>query len=218
MRNQKQPTPNEHWLRIEAIINHFKLQSVSALARNLELPRSENLYQIRRGNNGISRDLANTICRAFPEISKGWLLTGEGPMFYGVEEKNAILETLMKIPFYVTVPINPENTEPDKFYYWPKEIGGNAELATVYRGNALLPMYTSGAILLLKKWEPDSELIYGDAYLIRTANFSAFRIIRQMEAKNALRLTSCIPEKYDDMLIARDEIQALYHVCAASIL
>ena len=36
----------------------------------------ENLRQIRRGNNGISRDLALRIHTHFPQYGIGWLLTG----------------------------------------------------------------------------------------------------------------------------------------------
>ena len=39
-----------------------------------------NLYQIKRGNNGVSLDLANRIVAKFSEVSKLWLLTGDGPM------------------------------------------------------------------------------------------------------------------------------------------
>lgn len=42
---------------------------------------SENLYQIKKGNNGISRDLATLITTKYPSVSKAWLLTGEGEMF-----------------------------------------------------------------------------------------------------------------------------------------
>lgn len=71
------------WERIEDIIDHYRFHNVSAFARRLGLGRAENLYQIKRGNNGISMKLAETIHSAFPEISKAWLLTGEDEMLAG---------------------------------------------------------------------------------------------------------------------------------------
>lgn len=77
----RQPGPKnpDNWARIEAIINMAQM-TTNAFARHIGLPRGENLYQIKRGNNGISFDVADRICRRFPMISKLWLLTGEGEM------------------------------------------------------------------------------------------------------------------------------------------
>lgn len=58
------------------------------------LPRGENLYQIKRGNNGISRDVAERIVAKFPEIDLLWLLTGNGQMFSGGRQLGT------QIPFY----------------------------------------------------------------------------------------------------------------------
>lgn len=71
-----QPT---NWERIAAVVKMSE-KSVNGFARHIGLARGENLYQIKRGNNGISRDLADRICLAFPSVSKLWLLTGEGQM------------------------------------------------------------------------------------------------------------------------------------------
>ncbi|MCD8172182.1 MAG: helix-turn-helix transcriptional regulator [Alistipes sp.] len=66
------------WERIEEIRKHCGANTVAELAHRIGLKRGENLYQIKRGNNGISKQLAERIVRYFPEISKLWLLTGEG--------------------------------------------------------------------------------------------------------------------------------------------
>lgn len=69
----------EEWERLVVIIKQSSM-STNAFARHIGLPRGENLYQIKRGNNGISIDLADRICKKFPQINKLWLLTGEGKM------------------------------------------------------------------------------------------------------------------------------------------
>lgn len=74
----KEPTRErnlEDWKRIEQIICESGL-TVNAFARRIGLPRGENLYQIRRGNNGISRALALRIHACFPQYGIGWILTG----------------------------------------------------------------------------------------------------------------------------------------------
>lgn len=68
------------WQRLEAVISWTGL-SINGFARRIGLPRGENLYQIKKGNNGISLDVANRIVSKFPKIDKLWLLAGDGHMF-----------------------------------------------------------------------------------------------------------------------------------------
>lgn len=77
MKNESTRERNlEDWKRLDQIIRESGL-SVNAFARRIGLLRGENLYQIRRGNNGISRDLALRIHTCFPQYGVGWILTGE---------------------------------------------------------------------------------------------------------------------------------------------
>ena len=74
-----------------------------AFALHIGLNRSENLYRIKRGYNGISKELADQIVKKYPEIDKLWLLTGERSMFN--TPKNKELEKYVYpvpkgIPFY----------------------------------------------------------------------------------------------------------------------
>lgn len=70
------------WERIEAVVKMAQM-TTNGFARHIGLPRGENLYQIKRGNNGVSLDLADQIVAKFPEVSKLWLLTGDGQMIAG---------------------------------------------------------------------------------------------------------------------------------------
>lgn len=76
------------WQRIEAVIGWAKM-STNGFARHIGLRRGENLYQIKRGNNGISLDVANRIVAKFPEVDKLWLLAGEGQMFTREHKESA---------------------------------------------------------------------------------------------------------------------------------
>ena len=76
---------SEKWRRLERVIKWTGL-SINSFALTIGLKRSENLYQIKKGNNGISRDLAELITAKYPSVSKGWLLTGEGVSIYVGEQ------------------------------------------------------------------------------------------------------------------------------------
>jgi len=54
-----------NWQRIEAVIKWANM-STNYFARYIGLARGENLYQIKRGNNGISLDVADRIVSKFP--------------------------------------------------------------------------------------------------------------------------------------------------------
>ena len=69
------------WRRIEMVIR-WSGMSTNAFARHIELPRGENLYQIKKGNNGLSMNVANLICEKFPEIDELWLLRGKRDMLH----------------------------------------------------------------------------------------------------------------------------------------
>lgn len=84
---------NDNWARISAVVSHAQL-TTNSFAHHIGLPSGENLYRIKRGMNGISRDLAEKITRFYPEINIGWLLTGYGSMF--VDEA----QLTSQIPFF----------------------------------------------------------------------------------------------------------------------
>ena len=80
----------DDWQRIEKIVRWTGL-SVNSFALSIGLNRGENLYRIKRGDNGISKELAELIAARYPEISRAWIITGEGGMFIGnTEERNLI--------------------------------------------------------------------------------------------------------------------------------
>ena len=65
------------WERLAEIIRRSGL-SINAFSPSASAsPRGENLYRIRRGANGISRDLAERIHARYPQYSIRWLLSGD---------------------------------------------------------------------------------------------------------------------------------------------
>ena len=107
--------------------------TINYFALYIGLPRGENLYQIKKGNNGISRNLAYKIVTKFPEVSLAWLLTGEGQMF--VDEKLCGVQ----IPFY-QVDVESHITRldelaPDREMVIPQLTG--CDLAMLYNGKAM---------------------------------------------------------------------------------
>lgn len=87
------------WVRLSRIIQWTGL-NINRFAQDVGLPRSESLYQIKRGNNSISVELAAKIKQRYPTISSGWLLTGEGSMFVA-DVPDSTLDPLIEIKILV---------------------------------------------------------------------------------------------------------------------
>ena len=202
---------NKNWQRLEAVINWANM-SANFFAHHIGLSRGENLYQIKRGNNGISLNLAQRIVDHFPQVSKLWLLTGEGDMLNDEARRGTL------VPFYradVERSIRQVGElEAECKLLLPESTG--CDLAMVYMGNAMGRQLPLGTIVFLKRVEPDC-LIPGKEYLVCSKQFDALRVVRTGQ-DGRLRLVAGDKMNYDDLELAREEIEALYLVCAKMIL
>lgn len=176
-------------------------------ARYIGLPRGENLYQIKRGNYGISRDVAQRIVDRFPEIDQLWLLTGDGQMFADKKRRGA------QIPFYrldVERGIaNMAEREADDDLLVPGM--EDCDLAMLYMGEAMGPRIPPGTIVILKKVDLD-EIIPGGEYVIVYGKVVTLRFVRVAEEENLWRLAACDRTLYDDIIVRRDSVSTVYKV------
>lgn len=98
---EKQYTSEENevnpcWQRIQMVLQTSGIATVNALAQYLGLKRSENLYQIKKGNYRISQKLARTINLHFNAFPVPWLLWGES------EQLDANYENdIVSLPLYM---------------------------------------------------------------------------------------------------------------------
>ena len=163
---------NSCWQRIEAIIQWAGM-TTHAFALHIGLNRSENLYRIKRGYNGISKELADQIVKKYPEIDKLWLLTGERSMFN--TPKNKELEKYVYpvpkgIPFYKgSIPeiINNQKGLKPSFYI-DLPIIKECDLAVSVNSDAMEPLIPYGSIM-----SADITNLAAKSFLIHnTASFS----------------------------------------------
>ena len=167
------------WQRIEAVVVWAKM-STNGFARHIGLARGENLYQIKRGNNGISLDVADRIVAKFPQVDKLWLLTGEGQMFSDERTRGP------QIPFYdVDVEHGLEHLEPESNLILPPV--GACDLAMSYTGRAMGALVPPGTVVLLKAVDRDA-IIPGGEYAIVSRKIVTLRIVRAADEEGKVRL------------------------------
>jgi len=205
------------WKRLEAVIRYTQL-SVNAFALGIGLKRAEVIYRVKRGKNAISKDLAELITIKYCNISKSWLLTGEGSMYImEPQEKSSENEAIhKKIPVYQEMYFNLENIleskniEPSFFIEIPHLL--NCDFATPFCGDSMLPEIPSGSLLILKKINLNMVLP-GEMYYIVTNVYSTVKYIRTIENEpDYLTLIPSNTKNYDIMKIDKAEILSLFLV------
>jgi hypothetical protein len=197
---------NSNWERLWQVIEMSGM-TINAFAQYIGMGRSETLYQIKRGNNGISRNVAESIVAKFPEISKVWLLTGYGSMY--ADSNN----TAIQIPFFncdMRRITETDNMTPASYMFLPQV--SSVDLAICYYGEDMAPTIPNGTILLLARIDLLS-IIYGNEYVIVGPNFVALRRVRRSsENDGLLRLEADDSERFDYMEIPRVQVEAVYAV------
>lgn len=195
-----------NWQRIESVIKWANM-STNYFARHIGLPRGENLYQIKRGNNGISLNVAERIVAKFPDVDKLWLLTGEGQMLSEERGRGAL------VPYY-GVDVEQGITCYDHLAAQSELVVpqvGACDLAMQYNGQAMGSCMPAGTIVLLKAVDKEA-IIPGGEYVIVSQKIVTLRIVRAAEQSGKLRLVAGDREKFDDMLLNVSDIVSVYRV------
>lgn len=163
---------NQYWERLEAVIRWTNM-SANSFGRHIGLTRSESLYQIKAGRFGISHNLARRITECFPDISMGWLLTGEGQML----SEGTPSQT---IPYYdqdvaACKAMGSELLRPTSMVNMPMLEACDCAFRSF--DNAINRDISVGSIVFLKKTDTKA-IIPGRFYVIVTPNYVLLRKIR----------------------------------------
>ena len=172
----------EHaWDRVYTAVRASGM-TVNAFARYIGLARGENLYQIKRGNNGVSLDVAERIQAKFPRFSILWLMTGSGDP----DSQEADCCTL---PCYVDIwdasfPNGPASSR----LTLSRSAACGAEVA-VRCGEESPGGLMRNPILLLRRYAQDEEPLYGNLHLVVTDRLRVVRMLWRGQEADGLRLT-----------------------------
>lgn len=206
---------NAAWERLEQVIKATG-HTVNSFAKHLELLRAENLYQIKRGNNGISRDLARRIHEKFPTYSIAWLMVGSENANPPVSLSTALLESpVVRIPVYrllSTAHPLPTKEEPISYLIISASAANGAELAVPYTDDILSPFLRDSLILLRK---PEEDVLFGNMYLVELDNWRLFRLVEADNNSENLKLVTLKPERFGELSVSRSKIRSLRLVCGA---
>ncbi|MFR9533695.1 MAG: hypothetical protein SNG49_02515 [Rikenellaceae bacterium] len=197
------------WQRLESVIEWANM-TTNYFARHIGLARGENLYQIKRGNNGISQKTAAMITDKFPEVNLMWLLTGQGEMLSGEEYRSGA-----KPLYNVGVEESIRSLDAllcDEQLVLPSSI--DFDFAMPYLGKAMGRVTPQNTMLLLKKITQEM-IIPGDECVIVAKKIVLLRIVNflsEADEKDKLRLVAAAGEPYGDVVVAQNDVEAVYRV------
>lgn len=197
---------NNEWKRLEEVITWTGM-STNYFARFIGLPRGENLYQIRKGNNGISKDVAHKVAQKFPEINEMWLLTGNGEMFAPPQLPGH------KIPFYrqdaEQVLPRLEQINPDEQICFT--LFDDQCIALIYMSRAMHPRIPTGSIIFLREITPE-QIFPGNDYMLLCGDQALLRTVRTSPKPDAWRLEPANREDFDEWEVPASFINKVWKV------
>ena len=206
--DKQRKLPTASWVRLKKIIDWTGL-STNAFAQTIGLKRAENLYQIKKGNYSISKELADKITTKYDNINKLWLLTGEGQMF----TQDAL--TTNAIPYFDSGIDKFESIDelpPTHYLHIP--LLANCDMAVMHTGESMKPDIPSGSVVVLKEVDLDS-VVSGNIYLLMTDDYNIIRSIRLNETDtDTLRLIPKNTDEFDEITIEKKKINRLFLVKA----
>ena len=194
-----------NWERLEKVIQYLNY-NVNSFAKEIGLNRAERLYQIKRGNYAISKNLASTISERFSNINEAWLITGEGNMLKDHQE------SFHKIPLY-NVSLEEFDTDLSKLniaHELEIPILSGSDFSLISEGDAMAPEIEHSSIVFMKEADK-SAVIFGDIYFVVTEHIKVIRFIRGHD-KDHWRLVAKNSNDYDDIIIDHRAVKAIYKV------
>lgn len=139
-------TDYSSWRRLERVIESSGL-TINSFARYVGLPRGENLYQIKRGNYGVSLGVAKKIHAKFPQYPISWLMHGEAESA-ATPEGDALSFGFLYIGTLPWRSFRPRRFQNGICFFLPKRLGGSNCIMhgrSIRNGFAALARVAAGA-------------------------------------------------------------------------
>ncbi len=174
--------------RIQALLDYTGLNA-KKFSERIGEKTPDIIYHIQRGRNDISKRLADNIGMAFPQINRGWLLSGEGdmlrdgtagegagtldpPVVWTPPRRKATpnLSATQQVPLYELeavaglVPVFDHKHQPVNYLSIPDL--PRCDGAVYVRGDSMYPLLKSGDIVIYKQIQDFYNIIWGEMYLI----------------------------------------------------
>ena len=202
--------------RIEAIIEHYGINA-QRLASMIGAKTKQSIYNLLKGQTRtISAEMQQKIVDAFPEISRLWLITGEGQMLIGSPPNNpdtASCELVPLIPFaacagsfadYLGEGVSLRQCE---MVVTPVK---GCSLAIDVTGDSMEPDFPNGCRVFVRKLEDMSFVPWGHTFVVDTDNGAFLK--RLFPGDGKMIVAKSINTEYPPFYIPTASIRGIYRV------
>lgn len=198
----------------------YKNIPISAFEKKCELSNGY-VNAMRKGFSDTKLDI---VLRAFPDLNRVWLLTGEGEMLLKSEPKAGQKNELAKKPNEVyLLPVSAQAGSLNDFVASVyagqcdsilSPIAG-AELALTVAGDSMTPEYPNGSIIFIKRINERAFINWGKVYVLDTCNGTVIKRLVPAENndRNKVRCLSINPDPiYAPFEIDLNDVYGIYKV------
>ncbi len=206
--------------RLQALIDHYRL-TPSAFAVRIGVKTKQAIYDILKGRTrGLSISIESKILSAFPEVSRVWLLTGEGSM---LQESGTSAPTKSfdghGVPYYnvdflggFDLMFNDQTVIPE--YHINFKPYDKATCWCNITGHSMEPEISHGDIIALRRIEDFTFLPLGEIYAIVTTN--DMRTVKRLGPSESPDSYALIPTnkspEYGVQTLPKDKIRCIFEV------
>ena len=200
---------NACWQRIEKVLKYADM-SANYFAKYIGLARGENLYQIKRGRNRISLDVAQKIHRKFPRFSISWLMCGEPEVI----DNNR--DTIKILPLYHDMwMMRFLEDAADEQFIISKAAANGAQCAVPCNGGSLeVPFFLRDTILLFRRQPLENVGTGSGLYLIDYKGERLLRFLDRNAYTDNILIVGLIPEYQAPEIVDCSAVESLWKVCA----
>lgn len=178
------------------------------------------LGKSRKQNRDLSDKVIEQILNFYTDLSRVWLLTGEGQMLTESSDvgKSVSEENFKQIPI---LPISAQGGSLNNFTLsvrkydceWMSSPIFNADFAIEVAGDSMAPEYPAGARVLIKRINESAFIEWGKVYVIDTENGVVLKKVVPADDDTNIRCVSINPHpNYAPFNIPKTSIYGMYIV------
>lgn len=170
------------------------------------------LNQAKRGKSDLGSKALDKILSKYQDLSRVWLLTGEGQMF----SLPATSSPRSPVPVYdidVTCGLSETRTYSDMPLEGYIDIPSISKDAIVVKthGDSMLPTVHDGDYVAIRRIDTWDYIMFGNIYVVELPNYRAMKRIRKGSDDNHIILRSD-NDDYDDVEVPKADIRSLWVV------
>lgn len=172
--------------------------------------------QARTGKSDLGTKTIDKILSIYQDLSRVWLLTGEGDMLVG--NKSELVEPISP-QSVLLLPVSAQGGHLNDFVPSVMErecerinspIKG-ADFAIKVSGDSMAPEYPSGSIILIKKINERAFIDWGRVFVLDTCNGTVIKRIFPTKEPNIVECRSINPE-YPPFEVSLNDVYGVYGV------